>query len=59
MPIADLFLGEDEMFTSMPICKMAALGILTDETVRRLTPSLRRRIKRSGFEGNRVEGTEY
>jgi hypothetical protein len=33
MPRADLFLGEDEMFTSMPICKMAALGILTDETV--------------------------
>lgn len=32
-PRASLFLGEDEMFTSMPIGKMAVMGILTDEKV--------------------------
>ena len=33
IPRAALFLGEDEMFTSMPIAKMVVLGILTDERV--------------------------
>ncbi|HEY6408032.1 MAG TPA: glycoside hydrolase family 3 C-terminal domain-containing protein, partial [Ktedonobacteraceae bacterium] len=33
---AGIFLGADEMFTSMPIGKMAVLGILSDETVDRL-----------------------
>ena len=33
IPRAALFLGEDEMFTSMPIAKMVVLGILTDEKV--------------------------
>ena len=32
-PRAGLFLGEDEMFTSMPIGKLAVLGILSDEKV--------------------------
>ncbi len=33
MPRADIFLGENEMFTSMPIFKMAVLGMLTEEQV--------------------------
>jgi beta-glucosidase len=33
LPRAALFLGDDEMFTSMPIAKMVVLGILTDEKV--------------------------
>jgi beta-glucosidase len=33
IPRAALFLGEDEMFTSMPIGKMVVLGTLTDEKV--------------------------
>jgi beta-glucosidase len=33
LPRAALFLGEDEMFTSMPIAKMVVLGTLTDEKV--------------------------
>ena len=32
-PRAALFLGDDEMFTSMPIAKMVVLGALTDEKV--------------------------
>ena len=32
-PRAALFLGEDEMFTSMPIAKMVVLGVLTEEKV--------------------------
>ncbi len=35
-PRAALFLGDDEMFTSMPIAKMVVLGILTDEEVNTL-----------------------
>jgi beta-glucosidase len=30
---ANVFLGDDEMFTSMPIAKMVVLGALTDEKV--------------------------
>ncbi len=33
LPRAALFLGDDEMFTSMPIAKMVVLGALTDENV--------------------------
>ena len=33
LPRAALFLGDDEMFTSMPIAKMVVLGALTDEKV--------------------------
>ena len=33
LPRAALLLGEDEMFTSMPIAKMVVLGTLTDEKV--------------------------
>jgi beta-glucosidase len=33
LPRAALFLGDDEMFTSMPIAKMVVLGALTDEMV--------------------------
>lgn len=33
IPRAALFLGDDEMFTSMPIGKMVVLGVLTDEKV--------------------------
>jgi beta-glucosidase len=32
-PRADVFLGANEMFTSMPIGKLAVLGVLTDEAV--------------------------
>ncbi|HXX79036.1 MAG TPA: glycoside hydrolase family 3 C-terminal domain-containing protein, partial [Ktedonobacteraceae bacterium] len=32
-PRASLFLGDDEMFTSMPITKLVVLGVLTDEHV--------------------------
>jgi beta-glucosidase len=32
-PRAAVFLGDDEMFTSMPIAKMVVLGALTDEKV--------------------------
>ncbi len=32
-PRASVFLGDDEMFTSMPIAKMVVLGALTDEKV--------------------------
>ncbi|MGZ6367491.1 MAG: glycoside hydrolase family 3 C-terminal domain-containing protein, partial [Ktedonobacteraceae bacterium] len=32
-PRAAVFLGDDEMFTSMPIAKMVVLGALTDENV--------------------------
>ena len=33
LPRAALFLGDDEMFTSMPIAKMVVLGAFTDENV--------------------------
>jgi beta-glucosidase len=36
VPRATLFLGEDEMFTSMPIAKMVVLGVLSDEKVNTL-----------------------
>jgi beta-glucosidase len=32
-PRAAIFVGEDEMFTSMPIAKMVVLGVLTEEKV--------------------------
>jgi beta-glucosidase len=33
IPGAEVYLGDDEMFTSMPIGKMSVFGILTDEKV--------------------------
>ena len=33
IPRAELFLGDNEMFTSMPIAKLVVHGILTDEKI--------------------------
>ncbi len=45
-PRAGLFLGEDEMFTSMPIGKMAVLGILSDEKVNELIAQVNQSSKK-------------
>jgi beta-glucosidase len=44
-PQADFFLGEDELFTSMPIGKMARLGIITDETVDTLVAQVNQALR--------------
>jgi beta-glucosidase len=45
-PRAGLFLGEDEMFTSMPIGKLAVLGILSDEKVDELIAQVNQSSKK-------------